>query len=95
MAPATRGHTPWGSPGDLASPILQWGVNWLSIIFIPGALLCSVVLVSEWGAFLLLLSFSSSSWGVFNPLLSFSLSLWWVFLLLLFLLIAPKTRQWP
>jgi hypothetical protein len=38
--------------------------------------------VSEWGAFLLLLSFSSSSWGVFNPLLSFSLSSWWVFLLL-------------
>ena len=35
------------------------------------------------------------TWGVFNPLLSFSLSLWWVFLLLLFLLIAPKTRQWP
>jgi len=59
-------------------------VSWLSVIFIPRKLLCSIVLASAWEAFLLLLSFSSSSWRVFNPLLSFSLSLWWVFLLLLF-----------
>ena len=49
--------------------------GWLSAIFIPGKLLvCSIVLASAWGAFLLLLSFSLSSWGVFNPLLSFFLS---------------------
>ncbi len=35
VVPATRGHTPRGSPGDLTPPILQWGVNWLSVIFIP------------------------------------------------------------
>jgi len=59
-------------------------VLWLPGIFIPRPLLCSVLLASSWGAFILLLSFSSSSWRVFNPLLSFSLSSWWVFLLFLF-----------
>jgi hypothetical protein len=65
-------------------PFFNGGANWLSVIFIPGPLLCSFVLASSWGAFILLLSFSSSSWGVFNPLLLFSSSLWWVFLLVLF-----------
>ena len=55
MALATRIHTPWGSPGDLAPPILQWGANWLSVFFIPGTLLFSVVLASAWWP-----SFSSS-----------------------------------
>ena len=67
MAPATKGPTPWGSPGDLAPSILQWGVSWLSVIFNPGKLLCSVVLASAWEVFLLLLSFSSSSRGSSTP----------------------------
>ncbi len=40
------------------------GGIWISIIFIPGQLLCSVVLVASWGVFIILLSFSLSSWGV-------------------------------
>jgi len=52
-------------PGDLALSILSWGALWLPGIFIPRPLLCSVLLASSWGAFILLLSFSSSSWWVF------------------------------
>jgi hypothetical protein len=40
------------------------GAFWISVIFIPGQLLCSIVLASSWGVFILLLSFSLSSWGV-------------------------------
>ncbi len=36
------------------------GAFWLSVIFFPWQLLCSVVLASSWGVFILLLSFSSS-----------------------------------
>ena len=64
--------TPWGSMCVLAS----------AISFIPGQLLCSVVLASAWGAFLHLLSFSSSSWGAWGAfllLLTFSSSSWGVF----------------
>jgi hypothetical protein len=50
---------------------------------IPWQLLCSIILASLWGIFILLFSFSSSLWGVFILLLSFSLSWWGVFLLLL------------
>ena len=66
--------TPWGLTVDFAPSILQWGANWLSAIFIPGPLLCYVVLVSSWGGFIISSShsprhrggssFSSSSIGI-------------------------------
>ena len=47
---------PWGLAVNFAPSILQWGANWLPVIFIPGSLLCSIVLASSWGAFILLSS---------------------------------------
>ncbi len=40
------------------------GGHFGSLSFIPGQLLCSIVLASSWGVFILLLSFSLPSWGV-------------------------------